>query len=191
MKRLTTVLFALLLFVGSLGAQTKWAIKTNLLHDATGSMNLAAEIAFTPKWSLEFGLSGNMWASKEISLQHAIFQPEARYWFCEAYSGLFLAGYLQGGVTTLYGLYDFSPYNSRYPNLKDYQLRDALLLGVGAGIGYDFILNRHWNLELELGLGYLYTKGDECLNKDVVLLKGSEFDYFGPSKLAVSIVYLF
>ena len=67
---------------------------------------------------------------------------------------------------------------------------NALLLGIGAGVGYDFILNRHWNLELELGLGYLYTLSDECLN-DIVLLKGSEFDYLGPTRLGVTIMYLF
>lgn len=64
------------------------------------------------------------------------------------------------------------------------------MLGLGIGGGYDFILNRHWNLELEAGLGYIYTIGDEY-DGTTLLLKGSEFDYVGPTKLAVSIVYLF
>ena len=59
------------------------------------------------------------------------------------------------------------------------------------------------NLEVEIGFGYMYAKGDEySLQKNeegkyylpdyaVPVLEGSIFDYLGPNKLALSLVYLF
>ena len=61
---------------------------------------------------------------------------------------------------------------------------------VGAGIayGYAFILGKHWNLELELGVGYAY------LNYDIFSCAGcgrkvgsDDHHYFGPTKAAAEI----
>ena len=192
MKKLI-LLIALLLPLG-LSAQNTWAVKTNVLHDlSTLSLNVAGEYAFKPQWSAELSVSVNSWGSWGGSkLDHVLLQPEVKYWFCEKFSGWFVEAHAMAGGATVGKFWDFSKIGPRCPDLRNYELRDALLLGLGVGGGYDFILNRHWNLELEAGLGYMYVMGDEYDGETPeLLLKGSEFDYIGPTKLAVSIVYLF
>ena len=194
---------ALLLAAAPAGAQNKFALKTNLLHDATASVNLAAEYAFAPKMSIELSGSYNGWVVKDIRLQHMLVQPELKFWFCERFNGAFLDVHALAGTATLGSFYDFSQHYRKFPNLQTFLLKDALVLGFGGGIGYDWILSRHWNVEVELGLGYMFTKGDEYVlstaadgshylpDDAIPVLEGSIFDYLGPTKLALSVVYLF
>ena len=190
--RIISVLFAAFMMVGTLGAQNHWALKTNVLHDMTASPNLAIEWSFAQHWSVEAAGSVNMWdLPKGVKLKHIIVQPELRYWTCERFNGLFLNVHAIGGyLPSVGGFWDFSKYYHKLPNLKTFELRDAIMIGGGIGFGYDFILSRHWNLELEAGLGYVYTRGDEY-SSDVLVLKGSIFDYAGPTKLAVTFSYIF
>lgn len=189
--KLSAILIAALISVGTLGAQNRWALKTNVLHDATMSVNMAVEWGFAPHWSAEVSGSVNWWQPAEMSLQHALVQPELRYWFCDRFSGWFVNAHAIGGYTPKFGgFWDFSQYYEKFPNLKTYYLQDAIIVGGGVGFGYDFIISRHWNLELELGLGYMYVKGDEY-SEGVRILQGSQFDYIGPTRLAITFSYLF
>lgn len=190
MKKLL-LLLTILLPLG-LGAQNTWAVKTNVLHDlSTLSLNVAGEYAFKPQWSAELSASANFWGSWGGSrLDHVLLQPEIKYWFCEKYNGWFVDAHGIGGYANVGKFWDFSKIHPRFPDLRNYELRNAIMLGLGIGGGYDFILSRHWNLELEAGLGYIYTRGDEY-DGTTLLLEGSIFDYVGPTKLAASIVYLF
>ena len=71
--RIISLIIAAFVGIGSLGAQNRWALKTNLLHDATASVNLALEWGFAPHWSIEAGGSLNKWQLPgELSLKHAI-----------------------------------------------------------------------------------------------------------------------
>lgn len=195
-KRLSIAFAALLTLMAmqEAGAQNTFALKTNLLHDATASVNLAAEYAFAPKWSVQLEGSLRLWDAYCSTLNHCIVRPEARYWFCERFNGLFASAYLLGGTATVGHFYDFSRTYRRFPNLDSFLLKDALLLSGGVGIGYDLILSRHWNVEFAASAGYMYVKGDEYDYYDqdsAPLLQGSIFDYVGPTALSVSIVYLF
>ncbi len=178
--------------VGSLAAQNHWAIKTNAVHEATGGVNVAAEYAFAPKWSMELSGSVNMWDLPDgFRLKHAIVQPAVRYWLCDRFNGWFFGAHLTGGIAPeVGGLWDFSKYYSKFPNLKKFMMKDAFMMGAGVSTGYAFILGRHWNLELEFGLGYTYIRGDEY-SDNVLLLKGSQFDYIGPTRLGITIGFLF
>ena len=195
-KRLIIALAALLTLtaVQKAGAQNTFALKTNLLHDAAASVNLAAEYAFAPKWSVSLEGTLRLWDAYGFTLDHCILRPETRYWFCERFNGLFASAYLMGGQATVGHFYDFSRIYSRFPNLDSFLLKDALLLSGGVGIGYDLILSRHWNVEFAGSLGYMFVQGDEYDYYDqdsAPLLKGSIFDYVGLTALSVSIVYLF
>lgn len=189
--KITAILIAALISVGSLGAQNRWALKTNLLHDATLSANLALEWGFAQHWSVELSGSVNWWQPGDMSIKHVLVQPEVRYWTCDRFNGLFFDVHAIGGYTPCFGgFWDFSKYYSKFPNLKTFSLQNAIILGGGIGLGYDIILSRHWNLELELGLGYMYIKGDEY-SDGVLILKDSKFDYIGPTRLGITISYLF
>lgn len=196
-------LAAALLMAGSLQAQDRFAVKTNLLHDATGSVNLGVEVGITPKWTAQIAGSYNDWQIGDFWTNHWLVSPEVRYWFCERFAGTFVSVHAHAGDATLGGFWNFSKFYRRFPNLRTFLLKDALTMGLGVGIGHAFVLGRHWNLELELGLGYMYTKGDEyeltekadgthyLPDNAIPVLKGSIFDYIGPTKMAVSLVYLF
>ena len=125
--------------------------------------------------------------------KHAMAQPEFRYWFCDRFSRHFLGFHGIGGIYNVGNI----PNNLKigkadFSSLTDYRYEGW---GVGAGIayGYAFILNKHWNMEVEVGAGYIYTENDkfECVKCGKKLAEDMPFHYFGPTKAAINFVYLF
>ena len=185
------------------GAQN-FALKTNLYADAAAAVNLGAEIGLAPKWTFDINGDYMGWRtgdylkfitnSDEASWKHWFVQPEVRYWFCDRFMGHFVGVHAIGGQFNL-GNIDapFSFLGTDWSNLKDSRYQGW---GAGAGIayGYDFVLSKHWNLELEAGIGYVHAWYDSfrcsgCgrkTNDDIL-----QHDYFGPTKLAINLVYLF
>ena len=51
---------------------------------------------------------------------------------------------------------------------------------------------KHWNLETELGIGYAYLKYDKYLrNRCGRFIDTGHRNYWGPTKLSISFMYLF
>lgn len=96
----------LLSCVGSLKAQDRFAVKTNLLYGGVArTPNLGVEIGLAPRWTLEvsggynpFNLQGS--DSDNKKLVHWAAMPEFRYWTCQRFNGHFV------GVHGLYGNYN-------------------------------------------------------------------------------------
>lgn len=67
------------------------------------------------------------------------------------------------------------------------------LAGGGISYGYHILLNRHWNIEVSVGVGYEYIdyKKYKCPDVCAELLEKGHYHYFGPSKASLSIVYIF
>ena len=67
------------------------------------------------------------------------------------------------------------------------------LTGGGISYGYHLILNRHWNLEVSLGIGYEYIRYDKyaCPDLCAAWKERESYHYFGPDKFSLSIVYVF
>ena len=199
MKRLTglLILASVMFLFGNLqkARAQDFAIKTNLLYDATATLNLGAEVGLAPRWT--FDLSGNYhpWdLPSRPMIRHAMLQPEVRFWFCDRFSRHFL------GVHALGGIYNFSNLPTSEIHILGNDLSyladsrvQGWFAGGGVAYGYDFILGEHWNLELEVGLGYVYTKYDqyECKECGLQLAYQVPEHYFGPTKAAISLVYLF
>lgn len=80
---------------------------------------------------------------------------------------------------------DFSP-------LREYRYQ-GWFAGAGVAYGYSWILGRHWNLEAELGFGYIYTKYDRfrCVGCGKKVAENRPHHYVGPTKAAINLVYLF
>lgn len=58
-KRLS---LALLMLCGTVGVfAQKTALKTNVLYDVTGSINVGAEFELTPKWTFDISGNYNAW----------------------------------------------------------------------------------------------------------------------------------
>ena len=69
---------------------------------------------------------------------------------------------------------------------------DGTAYGPGIGVGYSYVLNRHWNIEAEIGAGYLYTDYDKCGWKKNSHLYAHESGWkLLPTKFDVSFVYFF
>ena len=168
-------------------------IKTNLLYDATATVNLGVEVGIAPKWTLDVSGNLNAWNVNRHKWKHWMAQPELRYWFCEKFQGNFLAIHAIGGQFNwgnISGLKDFL--GNRFSELGANRFQGW---GAGAGIayGHTWVLDKHWNFEAEIGVGWIYTRYDkfpcaECGNK---LRDNATHNYVGPTKAAINIVYLF
>ncbi len=65
--------------------------------------------------------------------------------------------------------------------------------GAGVAYGYSWILGRHWNIEAEIGAGWIYTRYDvfPCAACGTRLASCLSHNYFGPTKAAVNLVFVF
>lgn len=169
------------------------ALKTNLINDIALSPNIGVEVGLAPKWTLDMTAEMNLWKVDGRSWKHLYFQPEARYWFCQRFSGHFI------GFHALGGIYNFGklnlPFNMLGSNLKE--LKDKRYQGwaAGAGVvyGYAWPLHKHWNIEAALGIGWLYTRFDSypCQICGTKIDSNKSHNYFGPTKLSVAVEYIF
>lgn len=171
----------------------EWAIKSNLLYDATTTINLGIEKTIAPKWT--FDLSGNynpFQFSDNMKWKHWLVQPEFRWWTCREFSGHFLAAHLVGGAYNfgnIDGLPDFLGNN--LSELADHRF-EGWFAGAGVGYGYAWMLGKHWNLEAEIAFGAAYTNFDKYYCPKCGEKIGTDNHiYVGPTKAAISLVYLF
>ena len=121
MKIVKRSLLLCLLFVSiSLSAQN-WAVKTNLLYDATTTVNLGAEVGLSPQWTFDLSANFNGWTfgDNNKKWKHWLIQPELRYWLCERFNGHFVGTHLLGGVYNFSNLnLDFKLFGTDFGELK-------------------------------------------------------------------------
>lgn len=169
-------------------------VKTNLVADVLLSPNLGVEIGLAPRWTLDLTGELNLWTlSHQRRWKHWLAMPEARYWFCDRFSGHFL------GIEAHGGQYNIGGFDGKWNLLGTdaRKLKDSRYQGwfVGGGVtyGYAWILGRHWNLEAELGIGYSYTRYErfKCAGCGKKIESDKPHHYVGPTKAAVNVVYLF
>lgn len=86
----------------------------------------------------------------------------------------------------------FSFLGTDFRELKDHR-RQGWMVGAGIGYGYSWILDRHWNIEAEIGIGWIYTRYDtyRCADCGKKIKENTPHNYFGPTKAAINIIYLF
>lgn len=170
----------------------KVAIKTNLISDIVTSPSLGLEFKMAPKWTFDISGQVNAWNIHQRRWRHWMVQPEARVWICEAFQGSFFGLHAIGGQFNVGNIDNNIKFlGSDFGKLKDHRYQGW---GAGAGIayGYDWILAKHWNLEFEIGVGWIYTKFDRYPCTVCGTKEGSgHHNYFGPTKLALAIEYIF
>lgn len=195
-RRIKTVIFLTALLSGacfSMRAQ-EVAIKTNVLYDIAATVNAGVEFGLAPKWTLDISGNYNGWTlSGGRKWKHWLVQPEARWWVCDKFAGHFLGVHAHGGQCNVGNLKN----NIRFLGTDFSKLSDRRYQGwfAGAGVayGYSWILGRHWNLEAEIGAGWIYTRYDvfPCAACGTRLASGLSHNYFGPTKAAVNLVFVF
>ena len=184
------LVFVLGTIVGAKGQNV--GLKTNLLADGFLSPNLGIEIGLAPRWTIDLSGQFNFWDVNNHKWKHWLAQPEARYWFCDRFSRHFLGFHVLGGQFNVGNIKnDINFLGNDFSVLTDHRYQ-GWAVGAGVAYGYAFILGRHWNLELELGVGYAYLKYDkfecaECGRK----VGDNDRHYVGPTKAAINLVYVF
>lgn len=179
-------------FIGTECRAQQVALKTNLLYDATTTPNLGVEMGVGKKHSVQLFYGLQPWkfghGADQKYLKHWILNPEYRYWFCHRFNGSFL------GVHAFGGEYDAQRVHLPFGYWKE--LRDNRFEGwfVGAGVsyGYQWVLSRHWNFEGSVGVGVAYIDYDKfscgtCGRKT----DDGHKTYVGPTKAALSLLYMF
>lgn len=169
-------------------------IKSNLLYDALLTPTLGVEVGVAPKWTIDLSGSLNAWTVNDKRWKQWMVQPEGRYWLCRRFSGHFFALHGIGGQFN-FGNLDIPMkfLGTDFKQLKDHRLQ-GWMAGAGVGYGYSWILSKHWNLEAEIGIGWIYTKYDKyqcqgCGRKEND--KPIKHNYYGPTKAAINLIYEF
>lgn len=194
-------LVVVLALLSSFSAEAQFAVKTNLLYDATTTPNIGAEVALGRKHTLNLVYGINPWtfhseSHGERKAFHWVVMPEYRWWPCTAFNGHFIGVHLMGGqfdagnVNLPIPGYFFSGENLR-AGARDFRYQ-GWFAGAGFTYGYQWILSRHSNIEAEIGVGYDYARGDKypCANCGTLLGKWNS-NYVGVTKVGVSYEYIF
>lgn len=171
-----------------------YAIKTNLLYDATASANLGFEFGVAPQWSVDISGDVNFWNIGDKRWRHWFVQPELRYWLCHRSVGHFFALDIHGGQYNIgnLGCDGFNFLGTDFRNLKD-QRYQGWFAGAGIAYGYSWAFSEHWGMEAEIGIGWAYSRYDaypcrECGSK---IKNHAVHNYVGPTKAAINLVYNF
>lgn len=173
----------------------KAAIKSNLLYDATATLNLGVEFGLSDRMTMDISGNYNPFRFHEgRRWKHWMVQPELRWWTCDRFAGSFFAVHALGGMYDV-GNVDFLKFkilNADFKKMKNKRY-EGWTVGAGIGWGHDWILSRHWNFEFEIAAGYMYTKYDKYtpVNAHTPYMKDFDRHFFGPTKLALSLVYVF
>ena len=127
--RKSVLLILLFLALGNAFAQ-KIGVKSNLLYDATTSLNLGIELGIAPQWTVDVSGNYNAWTfSDNHKIKHWFVQPEARWWPCQKFSGHFVGAHLLGGEFNMGGMLPWG-------------FRSGKMLGV---IGGNALLNHRYD----------------------------------------------
>lgn len=187
MKKLFSLCIILLCALPAFGQRI--AVKNNLLYDLSLTPNLGLEIGMTTKSTLNISAGYNPFDLGGYKrFKHWLVQPEYRYWFCEKFNGSFVGLHVHGGEFSVAGLKLLFGFMSQLKNHK----YEGYFYGAGLSFGNQWILNKHWSLEAAIGIGYARVEADkypcaECGKK----LKSDSYNYVGPTKTAISIIYFF
>lgn len=157
--------------------------KTNLLYDATTTLNLGMEVGLSRTWTLDVSGNYNGWAfGSNHKFRHYLIQPEVRNWFCEKFNGHFW------GFHGVFGEYNVG--GMKLLGMKEYRY-EGWMAGVGISYGYLWILADRWSLEATLGVGYARLSYDKYpCTRCGILLDAGHRNYWGPTKAGISLIYI-
>ena len=157
------------------------SVKTNFAYWAGAVANLSADIQLHRKLSLELPFDWSLWdIEREHGVRLVLFQREVRWWMKNVGKGHFVGVHAHAGV-----------FNVKWKDIR-YQTAGRPLLGAGLTYGYSLPFSEHWGAEFLLGVGYANMKFDEFYNIDNgAKICTDELNYWGITKLGISLVYRF
>lgn len=170
------------------------ALKTNMLYDALLVPNASVELYLGKNWSISGGWMHGWWKSDPAHWYWRMYGGDLslRRWFGRRAGQKPLTGHHIG----IYGsafTYDFENGGRGYlGGQPGGTLLDRANFSAGIEYGYSLPVARRLNLDFTVGLGWIGGQYHEYLPIDdcYVWQSTSRMDYFGPTKLEVSLVWL-
>lgn len=185
----STFILAVIILFAANGYSQNIGLKTNALYWATTTPNIGVEVAVGRKLTLDITGGYNPWEfGNNKKFKHWAAQSELRYWLCDTFEGHFFGIHAQGGEFNI-GRIDLP--NFIFGSDSGDHRYQGFFVGGGISYGYQWILSPRWNLEANIGLGYNYIKYDKFEPCDCgERLESKSSNYFGPTKIGLSIIYL-
>ena len=175
-------------------ALPKAALKTNVIYDATATINLGVEFALAPKMTMDISGDLHPWVLPNgWRLTHYLVQPELRFWLKERFQGHFFAVNVLGATYNAGNIWNnFHIMGRDMSALGRYRV-EGIAYGAGLAYGYAVRVAKRLNVEMEIGLGYIGAEFDAYRlgEKESLYAQNSTAQYFGPTKGALNIVYIF
>ncbi len=179
----------------------KWAVKTNLLYWATGTLNAGGELKVSKHSTVNLTCNLNPWTyGVDNKIQHWFLRPEYRYWVTEAHTRLFFGVHVMGGGFKIggFGIPIIGDHIGRLKNFAQ-TYHKGTFVAAGVGLGYAFYLSPHLNLEVSGGVGVARIKHHAEPNTKHPnwaggpVWRGADKVHYlpVPTELSVSLVYLF
>ena len=175
----------------------KFTINTNLLYDATASMNLGVEAKLGNRVTLKLPVTYNPWehpypfgypwkdqGEDNKKFKFVMAQPELRWWLCEPFYGSFFGLHAHGALFNVGGV------GTNW--MKDYRF-EGYLYGAGLSYGYQFYLAPRWNLELSIGGGYVFLNYDrygKCQTCGDPEKPNQKEHHLWPTQAGVTLIYI-
>jgi hypothetical protein len=189
MKKIALLCLFILFVTMNLHSQARLAVKTNLPYLVTATPNIGMEYAFAHNYTLELSGGYNPFVFKnDAQLKHWIIWSEVRYWFWESFNSHFL------GLHGLIGEFNIGGIDlplSGFEALKSRRY-DGIAKGLGVSYGYQWIIGNNLELELTVGGGFARIDYDvNTLGKNGMKVDEGKKYYFGPTKGALALVYVF
>ncbi len=178
------ILLALLMGALTYSASAqKVALKTNMLYDVTTTLNLGIEVGLGTRWTFEAAANYIPWKFGDVSWKHWLIQPEFRYWLCERFNGQFFG---------LHGHYaEYNVGGIRFSHDFRHHRYQGHLYGVGISYGCQWLIGKRWNLEAVIGIGYARLHDNKYpIAPCGTSLRTKDHNYFGPTKIGLTLVYI-
>lgn len=173
----------------SSGINIKWpfAVKTNLLYGGALTPNLAIEVPFKKKFSIELSSTYNAWDRKDnVKWKNLMVIPEFRYWVKDNTSGQFFGAHIGWAKYNIGGIP--MPYFAD----ANYYRYDGWAIGLGLSAGYKWQITSSFSTEVNIGVGVIYTEYDKYLAPKCGPFWGSFKNILiSPTKVGFSLIYMF
>ena len=170
------------------------AIKTNMLYDALLVPNIGAEFYVGRGWSIGADWMYAWWKTDRKHDYWRIYggDIQVRKWFGRAAEEKPLTGHHIGVYAQCY-TYDFELGGKGIMGgIPGKDLWDKCNWGVGLEYGYSLPITRRLNIDFGIGVGYFGGEYREYkpIDDHYVWQATKKRNYFGPTKLEVSLVWL-
>ena len=167
---------------------SKWFVTTNMLYDAALTPNIGVGISIADRFTVQADWMYARWSNRDKRRYWRIYggDLEVRYRIGPHVKGSPLGGHYVGVYGSL-ACYDFQA-GCNHTGV----LSDKYNYAVGVSYTYSLPISTHFNIDFNLGLGYLWgtykkhTPIDDC----DVWLSTHKLGWVGPTRVGVTLVWL-